>query len=160
MNALHAQTRELSSIAKTDKEALASKEFGAKLRSTEWKSWLVNLEYAVLGRAIDSMVATTVIMLAFSGGLVGLGVGFLFIIGSDIAERDAKDFRAEARGLCEGCFLYGLEAEGLLGVPVFQSDDAIYVQEYDELYRVELSDLVTIKPFRRINNKPLSAPRR
>ncbi len=160
MKALHAQTRELAGIAKTDKEALASQAFGAKLRATEWKSRLVGIEYAILGRAIDSMVATTIIMLAFSGGLVGLGIALLFIIGSDIAERDANGFRAEARGLCEGCFLYIVKDESLLGVPVFQSNGEIYVQEYDGLYRIELSDLETIKPFRRTNNKPLSNPRR
>lgn len=160
LTAIGTQTRELSGIARSDKAALSSKEFGVKLRSVEWKNRLLGLEYAVLDGAINSMVAMTIIMLAVSGALVGLGMSLLFIIGGEIAERDAKDFRAEARGLCEGCFLYGLEAEGLLGVPVFQSDDAIYVQEYDELYRIELSDLETIKPFRRVSNKPLTDPRR
>lgn len=151
---------ELDEIAENAENAEnATSIIEAKLNALSRRNRRISREHAILGSILKGAIPTAIVMLVISGALTGLGIALLFVVGSQIAEKDANNIRAEARGRCDGCFLYDIGSDAFLGVPVFQSSDIIYVQEYDGLYRVRAADLKVIKTFRKATDKPLTRPR-
>ena len=123
--------------------------------------WLL-IERNIIRYIVYGSIPSLIVIFVSSFLVTGFGLYLLFKLGNSIAINDAQKIRTEARGPCSGCFLYfsNSKSEGLLGVPVFQSQTSIYIQEYDGLYQLELSKLEAVKPFMLVSNKPLTSPRR
>lgn len=131
-------------------------DLGKHERQANYVNWSIKALKPVVKASRHSFVVGTFVLSVVAGAfLIGL-----FYAGHYVANLDARDIRKEAQGRCDGCFVYDTKPTAILGVPVFQSADTIYVQEFDGLARVSIGELQGIQAFRRTEKKPLSLPRR
>ena len=154
--------KELGLLTEKEKLGIFDDDFRSKLDEVTKLHRRIGIEQNVIGYIVFGTIPSLLVIFVSSFIMTGLGLYLLFQLGSEVAAEDARKIRIEARGPCRGCFLYSMKSSeyGLLGVAVFQSPSAIYVQEYDGLYQIEISDLSSVKPFLKVSGKPLTSPRR
>jgi hypothetical protein len=111
--------------------------------------WLINTARLSPG------FITVVIALVFTLTLV-----VLVYAGHLVAQIDAKAVRLQASGQCEGCFVYDIKPTSIVGVPLFQSADTIYVYRRRGLTRVRVDQVDSIRPSGKPRPNPLRLPRR
>lgn len=84
----------------------------------------------------------------------------LFYAGHLVAQMDAKAIRIQAEGACAGCFIFDAKPTKVIGIPLFQSGDTIYVQGREGLARIGVGKLRTIRPYGQPQSAAFKLPRR
>lgn len=123
------------------------------LNRLDWQ--LRGVERIVDAAKLSPFVVTFVIALILGGTLL-----MLVYAGHLVARMDAKDIRLQAGGGCEGCFIYDVKPVSVIGVPLFQSADTIYVQRSRGLMRVRVDQVKSIRPYGKPQPNPMRLPRR
>lgn len=103
---------------------------------------------------------STFVALTMIAGLALTTLLILFYAGHLVAGMDARAIRIQAGGTCDGCFIFDAKPTKVIGVPLFQSGDTIYVQGREGLALIGLGKLRSIRPYGKAPAKALRLPRR
>lgn len=117
-----------------------------QLLGVEWIIGAARFSSHFVAFVIAFVFATTLLVLVYAGHLV--------------AQMDAKAIRLQAGGKCEGCFMYVAKPASVIGVPLFQSADTIYVHRTRGITRVRVDQLYAIRPYGKPRANPIRLPRR
>jgi hypothetical protein len=163
--ALRRAKKELSTL-KEDFEIRANcddvrlSELEKSARRLHWKDRLLSWSLRML-RSLRKLSPLSVVIghLVIAALVIFAPIAFFFA-GHYVARTDAIEIKADALGSCSACFTYEMTNGVIVGVPVFQNDDAIFIQHKRSLVRVGLTSLKAIGPHVKDDGVRLHLPRR